>query len=363
MICAKGIQHEPELNEHEGVLQLRLRPNTRCSEAQIVPLELSEAARPLVDTALATAIGRHRLMDPMFVLALAPQVDATFPQYGSKTDRWATAHPPSLSAALPGGWRIVEWLRGSLAYGQARCARAAHSAIATFTMRQTAAHDQSMRELRRDTAGVTPLLGIESFDEGAVMFEAEPAGVRVSMPMFPMLLDGALTLMAQLVAVARQAADAGVVIGTLRPELIYFARDSEGLVLTGVVPRVDRFRKGMVEPRDAGPTFPFDAVYGAPEGLRGEGLTNASDVFSICAVTLYMMSRRPPFDGGEGLFAQLAAILRGPPEMPSYLPPALAKVLRAGLVVEPKDRPRAGELASALAMLGYAGRTPAFVAR
>ncbi len=357
MICEhRG--SDPELIESDGTFRLRYRPCPTCGAGGDVALP--ETVDAVVRDVLAKLPpGPHRELELDLVAILGPYVAQTFPDCWSRIERWNASHLPDLAAISAGDdSRIVDWLRGSSGYGQARCIRNdGQRALATFTLRQT--QDQRMK-LQLATRGVAPLLAIDSRpDGGAVMFEALPAGIPLSSPMLPLSADAALTLFAQLIAIASAAADAGQALRGLRPELVYLGR---GVRISGVAPRAEPFAREMIE-RDVSPEFPFDATYTAPEIIRDESSSSAADVFSSCAILLFLMSRRPPYGGGKrGLLEQLAAMLEGPPEIATTLDPAIAHLVRAGLDPIPTNRPRAAELGDTLAPLGYLATPPLFVA-
>jgi serine/threonine protein kinase/tetratricopeptide (TPR) repeat protein len=79
-------------------------------------------------------------------------------------------------------------------------------------------------------------------------------------------------------------------------------------------------------------------AYMAPEQLRGETASAASDQFAFCVALVEALWGEPPFEG-SGLFDRLAAMERGPalPRRRS-LPRALAPLLRRGLAFDPADR-------------------------
>jgi serine/threonine protein kinase len=133
------------------------------------------------------------------------------------------------------------------------------------------------------------------------------------------------------------------VLYSLRPELVYLDR---GLVVTAV-PRGEGFAMNAPESRDLNPPYPFDGLYCGPETVGDRKATPAYDVFSCCAMLLFLLTRRPPF-AGPSLMHQLAAMQAGPPALPAALDPRTAELVRRGLSPDPKQRPTARELAAAV---------------
>ncbi|MEJ2866801.1 serine/threonine-protein kinase [Actinomycetospora sp. OC33-EN08] len=93
------------------------------------------------------------------------------------------------------------------------------------------------------------------------------------------------------------------------------------------------------------------AAYMSPEQVRGEDLDGRSDVYSLGCTLYEQVTGRPPFTGAAS--ADVAAQrLHEPPRPPRQLTPAMsvgmeALVLRM-LAREPRDRPDAAEVATAL---------------
>lgn len=89
--------------------------------------------------------------------------------------------------------------------------------------------------------------------------------------------------------------------------------------------------------------------YMAPEVLRGELPTTASDIWGLGVLMYEMCGGRLPFTGRTP-FDLTAAILRGPaPPLPAHIPPSIRTVITGCLAKEPAERYRtAGEVRAAL---------------
>ncbi len=87
--------------------------------------------------------------------------------------------------------------------------------------------------------------------------------------------------------------------------------------------------------------------YAAPEQLRGERVTPASDLYALGALLYRTLTGRPPYDGRS--FAQVAEAQReGPPPRPSELAPGrvpglLDRIVLSLLAIHPEERPASAD--------------------
>ena len=80
--------------------------------------------------------------------------------------------------------------------------------------------------------------------------------------------------------------------------------------------------------------------YLAPEVLRGEPATPASDVWALGALAYLLVEGQPPFNGVVP--AELVAEEASPPPAPTHAEPDLAALILASLARDPAARPRDG---------------------
>jgi hypothetical protein len=329
---ARAFAADPVLVERDGTLGLRVGGCAKCGEPAYFDAELPEP----IERAVA---GMH-VLDPSAITLLAPFVANGFPDY-------AGPEPSTIriaNIAMPKRWRIVEWLRGSFGWGHARCLRDdGVRALATFITAPRKSLDRIVSSLALQTRNVAPILDAHLMGEYAVLFEAEPSGVPLSTSMFPLALDLGLVVFGKLLDIASDAAASGEVLMGLRPELLYLDRS----LVVAAVPRGDRFAANAPQSRDLNPPPAFDTLYFAPEMLNDVKMTPAHDVFSCCAIFVFLLTRRSPF-AGPSFMDQIAAMLAGPPTLPAALDPRTAELVRAGLSPDPKQRPSARELAAAM---------------
>ncbi len=331
--CACGARTfatDPVLAEQDGTLVLRFAGCSVCHEPPHFDVRLPEP--------LERAVAGKHVLDPDVIALIAPFVATSFPAY-------AAAPPEAINTSSLdlGPWRVVEWLRGSFAYGQARCMRADGArALATFTRMPAQPLERIATSLADGARGVTPILDVRSAGDYAVLFEAEPSGTPLSTAMFPLALDLALLVFGKLLEIASDAAAAGDVLQGLRPELVYLGR---GATLIAA-PRAERFAMLSPSMRDD-TTSPFEVLYCGPETVQGGKVSPAYDVFSCCAMFLFLLTRQPPFPGAS-VMHQVASMLKGPPALPAALDPRTAELVRAGLDPDPKRRPSARDLAASV---------------
>ncbi|MFO7652535.1 MAG: serine/threonine-protein kinase, partial [Candidatus Krumholzibacteriia bacterium] len=92
--------------------------------------------------------------------------------------------------------------------------------------------------------------------------------------------------------------------------------------------------------------------YMAPEQVRGEAATPATDVYCLGATFFHLATGRPPFPRGNIITAHLEQPPPRPDRLVPDLPPGLAELILRCLEKDPRERfPNAAELAGALDVL------------
>jgi ADP-ribosyl-[dinitrogen reductase] hydrolase len=272
----------------------------------------------------------------------APYVARAFPAEHVTAERWMfEGELTGQTWPIGPGVELVAWRRGGAEGGVAR-GRLASGEPVVVTVRSAQPGDGEVAaRLGFELPGVAPLVAAGSFQQdGRELFalvEREPAGEPLSMPGFPMISALALERFRQLLEIAARAAEAGVVLEGIRPELVHHAAGG----VSGLAPRGPAFLRARV-----GAASPFHALYEAPEIARGAQPGPAADVFSACAVLAFLLKRRSPFEKqpSDDHPIQLAAMQAGPPPLPLPLDDSLLDGLRAGLDPDPARRPSAREL-------------------
>ncbi len=129
----------------------------------------------------------------------------------------------------------------------------------------------------------------------------------------------------------------GIVHGVLRPRSVRLAAD-------GRIRVADFGQSGVLAGRDAATP---GVAWMAPERIRGGGPTPASDVHGLGAILYFLLSGRPPFEGGtpaaiaQGILGGEAAPLGA---LDANLPAALGTIASRALSPDPLKRYRTAAL-------------------
>lgn len=134
----------------------------------------------------------------------------------------------------------------------------------------------------------------------------------------------------------------GLIVGSLRPELIYV--DETG-TLTGVAPYSELFYRDLA-PTSTAKRYPFDELYMAPELIRVEPVGPAADVFCLAGCLARWHFGRYPF-AGETFLERVVSLASGALANDldaSTLPP----IVQQSLASSPADRPTLADLIAKL---------------
>jgi serine/threonine protein kinase len=152
------------------------------------------------------------------------------------------------------------------------------------------------------------------------------------------------------VADGLDAAHAGnLVHQTLSPESVLLDGDRAKLDLFGLFTVVGQPGWGDVVRRDA------HLHYESPEAVRGEGLTPASNVYSLAGLLFHALTGEQPYVNHDPIMISYAHVSQPPPKASGRnpeLPAGLDAVLARGMAKDPRERPEsAGALLSSAAMV------------
>jgi Protein kinase domain len=212
------------------------------------------------------------------------------------------------------------------------------------------------RRLARARAGVThpALLGVREIGEegGRVFAATEPWPGR---SLADLLRDGPLepALALRLLKAVAHALDAahaaGVVHRTLSAESVLIDGDRVMLDLFGLFTVVGQASWGDVVRRDA------HLHYESPEGVRGEELVPASNVYSLTGLLVHALTGEQPFAHHDPVMISYAHLSQAPPkpsERKPELPSGLDAIVAQGMAKDPAERREsAGALIAAATMV------------
>jgi len=169
-------------------------------------------------------------------------------------------------------------------------------------------------------AGIYELIEVEGLKYLVLEFvDGETLAGRLERGSLP--LDEALQVSKQIAAALEAAHELGVVHRDLKPENIKITPNGTVKLLDfGIAKReavdVDRTALGLT----AAGAIVGTVGYMAPEQIRGERVTSASDQFALGVILFQMLTGKAPF-GGNSTAETLAAILRDKPPVLGQLNP------------------------------------------
>jgi serine/threonine-protein kinase len=169
-------------------------------------------------------------------------------------------------------------------------------------------------------------------------------------------------LLRQVCGALGEAHAAGLIHRDIKPSNIFAARrgrmeDVAKLLDFGLV--LSRAGSGAAHLSGEGQVL-GTPLYMSPEQVRGgRELDEGSDIYSLGAVAYYLLTGRPPFDGGDGIAVMIAHAhdpVVPPSRVRADVPEDLERVVLRCLAKDPADRfPDAEGLEHALGECGCAG--------
>ena len=159
-------------------------------------------------------------------------------------------------------------------------------------------------------------------------------------------------VLSQVASALAAAHEKGIVHRDLKPENVVCERDSDRVVLTdfGIAGILETGTETIERLTQPGQLL-GDPRYMSPEQLLGEPITEESDVYSLGIIGYELLTLKGPYEAKSNVMMATAHLREKPIPLPD---PHLGKLLARCLAKNPNHRPRASEVARALAPVGVA---------
>lgn len=155
--------------------------------------------------------------------------------------------------------------------------------------------------------------------------------------------DEVMSIVAQAADALRAAHVAGVVHRDVKPGNLLLRPDGS-VVLVDFGVATTAATSGLTEPNQVLGT----ARYMAPEQVSQQGVSPASDIYSLGVVAYECLTGSPPFTGDSALTVAMRHVHDRPPPLPAEVPAATRAVVERAMAKDPADRyPTAAALAAA----------------
>ncbi|MGA4956943.1 serine/threonine-protein kinase [Streptomyces lavendulocolor] len=220
---------------------------------------------------------------------------------------------------------------------------------------QLAAQDEFRRRFAREVAalekvggaGTAPVLAADTGAESpwvAIGYVAGPSlRTVVGKEYGPLPAASVRALAVGLARALEHIHAAGLVHRDLKPANVLLTVDGPRIIDFGIARAVDTVTDGGLTGTGAVVGSPG---FMAPEQVRGERVTSASDVFCLGSVLAYAATGRAPFGAAEsGVHAVMFRIAHDEPDL-AGLPAELDDLVRGCLAKDPAARPTAAHLAA-----------------
>ena len=333
-----------------------------------------------VYTVAPDTLGSRTIQSDTAVEAAAPRRSDVF------VDRIRSRDPPrpmtgpepqtQLQAEMAPDFQIVRFLaEGSVAHVYLARDKGLKRLVAIKVMKAELARDETARrrfgrEARsaakihhHNVAAVYRVGTLEDETPFIVMEHIEGRNLADSLQAEGVMgVEQACHVLSQVASALAAAHEKGIVHRNLKPENIVCERDSDRVVLTdfGIAGILETGAETITNLTQPGQLL-GDPRYMSPEHLSGEPITEESDVYSLGIMGYELLTLKGPYEAKSNVLMATAHLRQEPIPLAD---PHLGELLARCLAKNPKHRPRASEVARALAPVGVApaGVAPAGVA-
>ncbi|HKU76929.1 MAG TPA: protein kinase [Pyrinomonadaceae bacterium] len=236
-------------------------------------------------------------------------------------------------------------------------------AVVIKILSETLAHDAYARQKfdqeaealsRIDHPGVVRVLDVGQLPDERpyiVMQYVDGETLRSKIPAEGMNLNRVASILKQIGAALEHVHEKGIFHRDLKPENIMIKRDTDSVVLLDF--GIAKVKDSVVAPSTAHGASVGTLLYMSPEQLRGEGVTAASDIYSLSLIAYELITGRRPFNPTSAiqlLEMQRAGIRIKPVHLREDLPAKAQTIILRALSFDPKARyTNAREFANRLA--------------
>ncbi len=166
-------------------------------------------------------------------------------------------------------------------------------------------------------------------------------------------VEKACDVLSQVASALAAAHEKGIVHRDVTPENIVCERDTERVVLTdfGIAGILETDTETLTRITSTGEFVDWDPRYLSPEHLLAQPITDGSDVYSLGILGYELLTLASPYEAGSNVLMATAHLHQEPrplQDLRSDVDPQLADLLIRCLAKNPKQRPRASDVARAL---------------
>ena len=200
----------------------------------------------------------------------------------------------------------------------------------------------------------TPFIIMEYIEGRNLADELQAQGV--------MTIEQACQTLSQVASALAAAHEKGIVHRDVKPDNVVREKDSDRVVLTdfGIAAILETGTETITRLTQQGQLL-GDPRYMSPEQLLGESITDASDVYSLGIMGYELLTLKAPYEGNTSVQLVTAHLKKEPIPLLTLRPdadPFLGELLERCLSKNPQHRPRASEVAKALAKVSEEPQSP-----
>jgi serine/threonine protein kinase len=195
-------------------------------------------------------------------------------------------------------------------------------------------HPNIVRAFDLDREGALHFLVMEYVDGASLQYLVDSRG--------PLSIERAVNYVAQSALGLQHAADAGLVHRDVKPSNLMLDWSGTIKLLDLGLARFSR-RPDRNAPGSDSKIVLGTADYLAPEQARSSAVDSRADVYALGAVAYFLLTGKPPFDGGtvaQKLIRHQTEVPKPADSIRAEIPPGVAGVISRMLAKDPAERPQ-----------------------